>query len=352
MKKRPPDAVQIHELIRGLSENHILKKSPPSYVDDFVVAALEVYDSAKLHKVLQAKFFIPNESSYTDEAYYQSASELSVSHYIKQKEKQKLVTNFALERKVNAKNQKDVDDYFEIGATRVSVEIKCPLEEEQAPFPENITMHTAGRLPDHLKKYKQMKETIESGPSGTKFVLGKNRDLRMKDCLLSANEKFSSGSGVDDLNILFLSCGHFYKMSDWYMCLHGGQGLFTSQSFDPEARCPNVDFVILSNLKYRHQHARAYPAWTLGDVFILPIINQHHRYSCTRTAIEEGLSVFNHYRREFVSFRGSELVSDEHSDNRANIEKMLKVNHFVMEHLAPEERSRFFPVPYEPGKAV
>jgi hypothetical protein len=97
MKKRnfkpPPDTAQIHELIHGLFERHILKNSPQNYIDDFVVAVLEVYDHAELAKILQAKFFLPNESNYTDEAYYQSASELSVARYIKQKEKQKLYSH-------------------------------------------------------------------------------------------------------------------------------------------------------------------------------------------------------------------------------------------------------------------
>jgi hypothetical protein len=224
MKKPPPDVTQIHELIRGLSPNHILKNSPQSYIDDFVVAALEVYDPAKLPKILQGKFFMPDESNYTDQAYYQSASELSVARYIKQKEKKQLVTNCKLEKKVNSENQKDVDVYFRVGATRVSVEVKCPLEEEQAPFPENITMQTDGRLPGHLEKYERMRKAVESGPSGTRFLLGKNRDLRMKDCLISANDKFSSASGVDDLNVLFLSCGYFYRIAEWYMCLFGGEG--------------------------------------------------------------------------------------------------------------------------------
>lgn len=55
----------IRGLIGGLSENHVLRKSPKSYVDDFVVAALEVYDRAKLERILQAKFCIPNESNYS-----------------------------------------------------------------------------------------------------------------------------------------------------------------------------------------------------------------------------------------------------------------------------------------------
>jgi peroxiredoxin len=50
MKEPPPDAAQIHEMIRGLSQKHILSNSPRTYVDDFVVAALEVYDPATSRK--------------------------------------------------------------------------------------------------------------------------------------------------------------------------------------------------------------------------------------------------------------------------------------------------------------
>jgi hypothetical protein len=159
----------------------------------------------------------------------------------------------------------------------------------------------------------------------------------------SANDKFSSASGVDDLNVLFLSCGKFDKMNEWHTCLYGTQGLFTGHSFAPEARCPKVDLVILSNLRYRHEQARAYPAWTLDDVLLLPIINPHGRSNRTTEAIEEGLSVFNHYLTEFASFHGSKLFWDKHSENRVNIQKVLKVNYFVMDYLKPEEFSRFFP---------
>jgi hypothetical protein len=63
MKGAPPDAAQIHKMIRGLSPKHVLSNSPQSYVDDFVVAALEVYEPAMIQKTLQHEFFIPDESN-------------------------------------------------------------------------------------------------------------------------------------------------------------------------------------------------------------------------------------------------------------------------------------------------
>lgn len=342
MTDQAPDATQIGQLIRGLSSKHVLRNSPLSYVGDFVTATLAVYDPRDLQKNLQHKFFIPDESNYADEKFYQSASELSVSHYIKQKEKQNLLTNFERDKKLNHASPKDVDNYFEVGAIRVSVEVKCPQEDKQAPFPGNITLKSVGRAPDPTGIV-QMKQRLESSTSNTKFHLGKNPDLRMKDCLESANQKYNSESGINDLNILFISCGPFYNMSEWYFCLYGPQGLFTSHSFAPEARYPNVDVVVLSSLKYRHEQARSYPAWTLDDVLLLPLVNPHGRSNSTTETIDQGLSVFHHYRKEFAQFRTSNLVWDSHSANLAAFEKQIKPSCFVMEHLTRKEFSRFFP---------
>lgn len=340
---------QIHGLVSGLSPKHILKRSPQSYVDDFVMAALEVYDPNTLAKTLQDKFFIPNESNYSDEGYYQSASELSVSYYLKQKANRKLLTDFEVEKQLhlhhNPPSLKDVDNFFRVGATTVSVEVKCPQEDKQAPFPGTITLKSAGRLPDpgQIDCMRNLLESRSSGAAGAKFAKGKNPDLRVKDCLESANEKFSFTSGVDDLNVLFLACGRYDNMNEWHRCLYGYQGLFTSDSFAPEARYSRVDVVILSNLKHRHEYARDYTAWTLDDVLILPVINPHRRSNCTTEATQEGLSVFNHYLKDFASFCGSKLVWDEHSENRVGIQETLKVNYFVMEYLNPIDFSRFFP---------
>jgi hypothetical protein len=109
-----------------------------------------------------------------------------------------------------------VDNYFHVLSTKVSVEVKCPLEDKQAPFPGNITLKPVGRVPN-LTGIERVKQRLESGSSGTNFPMGKNPDLRMKDCLESANEKFCSQSGVDHLNVLFLSCGQFHNISEWYL---------------------------------------------------------------------------------------------------------------------------------------
>jgi len=94
-----------------------------------------VYDPATLQKALQHKFFIPDESNYKEDTYYQSASELSVSQHIKQKEKQRLVTNFECDKRLNLPSLKDVDNYFQVRSARVSLEVKCPLEDKAGSVP-------------------------------------------------------------------------------------------------------------------------------------------------------------------------------------------------------------------------
>jgi hypothetical protein len=115
------------------------------------------------------------------------------------------------------------------------------------------------------------------------------------------------------------------------------------RSFAPEVRCPRVDLVVLSNLRYRHEEARTHPARTLDDVLLLPIANPYGRSNRTSDAIEEGLSVFHHYQKEFARFHGRELVWDKQSESLVSFEKQIKVSCSVMEHLTPAEFARFFP---------
>jgi hypothetical protein len=343
MKKPPLDSVQVHGLIRGLSGNHILKNSPRSYVNGFVAAALEVYDGVRLRETLQRKFFIPDESKYTDEKYLQSASELSVSRHLKQKEKQGLLTAFECDKKVNDKNKKDVDDYFEVGATRVSIEVKCPLEEQPAPHPGAITIQRAGRTTGTDQTYERIRQELESRVAGTRFEQGKNRDHRLKDCLISAHQKFSSESGSDGFNILFLSCGHFHRMGEWYGCLYARHELFTAESFHPPETYSRVDVVILSSLKYRHRHARNYPAWTLDDVLLLPVINPHSKRRLLTRQVEEGPSAFHHYLKDFA--RPQIFSANRRFD--PSVEAITQVNYFVQERLTSDERTRFFPISFD-----
>jgi hypothetical protein len=93
----PPTTQDILGMINSLSDRHVLKSMPPQYAAGFANAA---------------------------------------------------VFDFETEKRVNPANKKDVDIYYRVGSTKVCIEVKCPIEEQQEPLP-TITLSTAGRLPDH-----------------------------------------------------------------------------------------------------------------------------------------------------------------------------------------------------------
>jgi hypothetical protein len=233
-----------------------------------------------------------------EDSYLQSASELSVANDVKNKS----VFDFKTEKRVNQTNLKDVDVYCRVRSTKVSIEIKCPHEEAQAPFPGNITVFSAGRTPGGRQRVQNLTNALKSA-SSMNVLEGKNRDNRLKDALVSAHEKFPANPDMDELNVLFLACSDYYKMSDWHGYLFGQGGLFTDEPFHPPEMYLNVDCIILSNLKYRHKVAFDFPAWTLDDVLMIPISNPHARKNVFGETVTEGLSVFKHYQKEFFADR-------------------------------------------------
>jgi hypothetical protein len=328
-------ASNITRLISGLSERHVLSQSPQQYVDGFISAVSNVCPPAKLAKILQRKFYIPDDSSYSDEVFFQNACELSVSNHLKQS----AVARFETEKRVNPTNGYDVDDYFEAGSFRVSLEVKTPAE-QKIPLGD-WAFKTMGRVPNHQQQYQKLAPALAQANPNKTVVHAKNKDCTAKDFLLSANAKFNPASGVDDLNVLFVACGYIDNISEWYAYLFASKGLFTSEPFHPPCDFRNVDVVVLSNLKYCHEHCRATYDWSLRNVFMLPCVNPHARYSCMRAAIFEGLAVFEHHLKEFVAF--------ETDGTGVGIEifKKLKVLHYIRGYLDAPRFGRYFPVPLQ-----
>lgn len=130
-------------------------------------------------------------------------------------------------------------------------------------------------------------------------------------------------------------------MSEWHGNLMGAGGFLTGNSFHPPETFRNVDCMILSNLKYRHSVAFNFPAWSLDDVLLIPIVNPHGRTNLFDATITEGLSIFSHYRKEFLSDR---IIKAGVEEIQAGIDPHTKVTWFVDRHLSLSEKKRFFPV--------
>lgn len=105
-----------------------------------------------------------------------------------------------------------------------------------------------------------------------------------------------------------------------------------------------MDVVILSSLRYRHEHVRDGDDWTLRNVFLLPRLNPHGRVSRTHYAIDRGLSAFDHHRERFDAFE------DVPQDPNATTEMLetLRLYHYAHHGLSRAEKARYFPVILHP----
>jgi hypothetical protein len=326
-------AADILAAISNLSAKHVLRNATVTYREGFADAAVRVYPGDQRAKLLQNKFFIPNDTAFKVDTFLQSASELSVQNHLMQSSR---ASHVAIEKQVNP--PKDVDVYYEVGATKVSLEVKCAVE-NQLPA-SSLIIKTAGRVPNHQAAFQDLKEKIEAAHPTKLVEQGKNKDNTLKDFLLSAHGKFNPQSGCDDLNILLVACGYYFNLQEWYFYMFENHGLFTASSFHPQTDFSLVDMVILTNLKYCHTDAQRFHDWTLKDVFLLPFLNPRRRGTAVSESIVRGLEVFNHHLKQFNEFRPT---SDD-PQVPDHVLNAVKVNSYVAEKLEAGERKRYFPV--------
>jgi hypothetical protein len=153
--------------------------------------------------------------------------------------------------------------------------VKCPYEEPQDQSLKKLSLLPAGHIPNYQQTLQKFKAALGS-MSSIPVEAGKNRELRLKDAITSAHLKFPAQPEPNELNVLFLACGDFFRMSEWHGNFFAEGGLFTDRPFHPHSTFKNVDCVILSNVRYRHQVAFDYPAWSLDDALALPAEAQSH----------------------------------------------------------------------------
>jgi hypothetical protein len=339
----------VRRIVDAASDKHALKRGGAIYIAGFLGAFTNVYPQKRWEKILQEKLFLPDESRFNDKVFYESACELSVANHIYCQH----VSDFAVDKRVNPRNKRDVDVSCRIRATDVAVEVKCRDESQNVPNVGSmggqpiLSLLTAGRIPDHLQQLNELKQKIE-GASAATVLLGKNRDLALKDCLVSANAKFSPDSSVDNLNILFLAAGYAGKMGEWFMNLFAPQGLLTSDPLHSPADFRLVDILILSNLKYWHEYAARDHDWSLRRVLLLLFVNPHRRSSCVSEACNAGLSLFPHLFERFNKF-----VDPAAESMPEYVLGPLRLIHFIGQGLSEEELERYFPVRLYPlGQAA
>lgn len=331
------DRKAILALVAGLSEKHILKRSPPSYVEGFADAILNVYPPGSISSVLQQKFHIPDETNYSDKTYLELACELTVANHVK-------LTghpNFEAEKQLNLPLEKDVDAYCDVGAYHPAVEVKCPELKVEVfdPAKPVIQVKFLGRLPDYQKQFDDLQALVGAAAN---LKMAKRDDNKLKDYLVQANDKFRKPPQAGDVNVLFIPLDDYYSMQDWNGFLFSDFGGFFSQNpYIPGSQYALVDLVVLSNLQSAHTIGRDHHDWTLKNIFMIPRFTRNPRPGLTDQAIAAALSLFPHELAGFNAYQ-SYSGTDETADTAS---RFLKITDYAVSQLSSEDRARYFPVP-------
>lgn len=332
----PLTADELVEAIARLPDLHALRRAPESYRSGFVTAFLKVYGSRRnIRGVLQHKFSIPDARSYSDEAFVQSAAELSAAHHVAQA----AVAKWDVEKKVNPANGRDVDVWYRTGAARVALEVKCPKLELVSPNQPSLLL--GGRFRGKEAVVSDL-QTVIRGATGLPadkrdLQLVKHKDLRLKDAMVSAHEKFAAAESLDDLNVLLVAVGD--EFLEWMNYLYENEGLFTPQSFWPQVTFARTQVVMFSNLRYFHTACVAHHDWTLKNVFLLPCINPTAESFVARETVQAGLGIFDHHLKSF----GAYWPTSTDPKVPDYVMNMVRVNAYIHDGLRPEEFARFFP---------
>lgn len=332
----PLTAEELVKAIAQLPDFHALRRPPESYQTGFVAAFLKVYGSRRNSRaILQHKFSVPDSRSYSDEAFVQSAAELSAAHHVAQA----AVTDWDVDKKVNPGNGRDVDVWYRAGPSRVALEVKCPKQELVSP--DRPLLLLGGRLPGKDAVVDEL-QTVMRGATALPadkrdLQLAKHKDLRLKDAMVSAHDKFAAAKSLDELNVLLVAVGD--EFLEWLNYLYENEGLFTPQSFWPRETFARTQVVMLSNLRYIHTACVAHHDWTLKNVFLLPCLNPAAESFVAKETVQAGLGVFDHHLKSFGAYR-PRSTDPKVPDYVMN---MVRVNAYIHDGLSPEEFARFFP---------
>lgn len=209
-------------------------------------------------------------------AYIQAACELTVCAWFAFIARQ-TCGKYVYELKLSP--PKDVDCALWYKEYQFNIEIKCAdySKQRQIVTSSNFVVHGLGRLTDYSDLVGNLQQLFDGAVEPATVGASHHMDCKMKDYLLSAQEKFGSDIEQHHLNVLFVAVDCQMDMTKWIAYLNGPQGLFTDESFEAPDNYKNVDLVVFSNLYHRHsdleKKSRISQHWALHEAFNFAVVN-------------------------------------------------------------------------------
>ncbi len=342
-------------MIEKFSEKHYFNINEEYYLGfkeafDLVYREFGIKEQEKIAK---EKFFIGDyEQSFNENQFMQSACELSVGRYYVKCPDSVIEPEVKLNRPVS---DKDVDWQIRYKGFAFNLEVKCSVENEFSQDTQVINgtgksktlkLIFAGRVPHPNYAREKIEEIVRQADTG--LIIPKHSDNRMKDYLVDAHSKFGKNADMNTLNVLIVACGHFTSMQEWHGYLYANEGLFTSSSFCGRNKYENVDGVLLTTLRYNHQHnfARRRLSWDLHRSFNIFFRNPNSRSNIKPETIRAFLDITPNHTDEFLAF--APAISNVPS----NVFFVSPIMVFCRAALSQENRDYYWPnSPYRESNA-
>jgi len=318
------------------SDNYIkiAKIAGLKYFDEFIEAfnILKLYLSENQQKDLLENKLLLKQSNFDKNKFIQYAVEMSVIRFFAEN----FGENFQYEKKSNPNNNTDVDCTISDGKYKFNIEVKTPiLDKKDVNISPGLKGRSLGRLPDGL--FESISKAFDKAlhiPEGSSNII--NFDNKLKQFLIDANKKFNpqSNHSKNEANILILGLDDIVEIIIWinYLGNAGNGGLFTSNSFFDPKEYERVDFVVFTNLYFKHKNAitdKCLNHWDLKHSFVImynnPMVN-----SKKRDVLEHFLKLCPNHNAEIGEYKAQ-------IDEPVLINDFFKLKFFVEDEL---ERKR------------
>lgn len=285
-------------------------------------------DNKEKIDIIYNKLMLENEK-VEDRYYIQAACEVTICAwfaYIATMTKERYEYEFVVSK------PKDVDCAIWDNENQFNIEVKCADYSKHKNIVANsdLIMHGLGRLTEYKSSVSNLQNILSTGSEPTILGESHHMDCKMKDFLLSAQEKFGVTIVPNHLNVLFVCVDCQMDMMKWISYLNGAQGLFTEESFKPRENYDNVDVVVFTNLYHRHykteEKNKISDHWNLEKSFNFLIKNPRSTKKdslidifCKKTPLEN--YDFQEFLKGFL----------ENTTYPKDIASSMALNHFVGE---------------------
>ncbi len=167
-----------------------------------------------------------------------------------------------------------------------------------------------------------------------------SRHNKLKDFLLSAQEKFSNDINNNELNILVICIGGLGDMDSWEGYFYGNNGILSEDPFLEHNNFDKVDGIILTNLYHRHyqfiEHNEISDHWSFNRSFNILHMNKFSKYKNKDQKLPSiFIDSFPNLSHQLKNYKTPKQYSD-----LSDI--LFRVSWFVKEILEPKNDIRFY----------